>query len=86
MEETSQQEIYREYAEWFKKMSDEELVEAFNCQVGNAGWVARKITYLCALHAEFNNRNYDYSAIGTKGSLCLLRKIKLIGKKITPTT
>ena len=41
------------FPERFRAMSDVELVDAFNNQVGNNGWVSACMSYLWALHAEF---------------------------------
>ena len=63
-------------------MNDEQLVDAFNREVGNSGWTGSRASYLSALHEEFENRNYDYSAIGGKGSLSLKKKVRVTGNKI----
>ena len=55
--DNNQADIYREYMEGFKKMTDGELRDEFNHQMGNNGWIGRKITYMCALQAELKNRN-----------------------------
>jgi hypothetical protein len=73
---------YQEFRKRFAAMSDEELIGAFNREVGNPGWVASRGFYLLALHDEFENRGFDYSAIGSKGGLSLRNTIKLAGKKI----
>ena len=63
-------------------MSDEQLIEAFNHEVGNRGWSNSRSLYLSALHDEFENRNYDYSDIGELGALSFKNRVKIIGKKI----
>jgi uncharacterized protein YdbL (DUF1318 family) len=74
--------LFKEFKERFEKMSDNELVEALNGDVGNPGWVSARASFLTALHDELEARGIDYSAIGNKSSLSLKNKIKLVGKKI----
>ena len=65
--------------EWFKKKSDKELIDAFNSQVGNPGWVGARADYLSAMHEEFDNRLYDYSIIKSDdGGIFLRHKVKLV--------
>lgn len=71
-----------DFMERFKTMSDAELVEAFNKEVGISGWVSARAEYLIALHREFDERGIDYSAIGNEGGLSLSREVRLEGKKI----
>ncbi len=67
-----------EYLEWFKKKSDKELIDDFNSQVGNPGWVGVRADYSSAMHEEFDNRHYNYSIIGDKGGMFLRHKVKLV--------
>ena len=80
MEKTQKQ--LNEYRERFKAMSEEELIEAFNGDVGNPGWVSARALFHYALREEFDNRGIDYLDIGNKNSFSWKNKIKLIGKKI----
>lgn len=73
---------YREFRTHFATMSDEELVDAFNREVGNLGWVRSRGSYLLALRDEFESRGFDYSAIGNKEGFSLKNKVKVVGKKI----
>ncbi len=68
----------KEYLDWFKKKSDKELIDLFNREVGNPGWVSARADYLSAMNEEFDNRHYDYSIIGGKGHLYLRHKVKLV--------
>lgn len=70
------------FAARFREMSDEKLIEAFNREVGNSGWVNARAEYLSKLHEEFKVRGYDYSAIGNDGNLSFAHKIGLFGKTI----
>jgi hypothetical protein len=73
---------YEEYKERFRVMDDEQLIDAFNREVGNSGWTSSRAAYLAALHDEFHNRNYDCSDIDGDSGTSLKNKIKLIGKKL----
>lgn len=77
---------HQEFRARLAAKSDEELIEAFNREVENPGWVGARGVYLTAMHEEFENRGYDYSAIGNSGGLSLKNKIKLVGKKIETLT
>ncbi len=68
---------YNEFQKRFKAMSDKELIDAFNRDVGNPGWVSARGEYHGALRAEFENRGYDYLSIGDKGvSIKKMGKVK----------
>jgi len=73
---------FKEFKKRFKSLSDEEVIELFNKEVGKPGWVTARASYLAALHYEFNRRGFDYSVIGDFASLSLKHKIKLVGKTI----
>jgi len=73
---------YKEFKDGFKKMNDGQLIDVFNKEVGNTGWVSARGSYLFALHTEFEDRGYNYSAIGNKKYLSLAKRVKLVGKKI----
>ena len=72
----------QEYRQRFEEKSDEELIDAFNREVGNSGWGTARATYLCELHRAFERRGFDYSAIGDASGFSLKQKIRLEGKKI----
>ncbi|MCR4314189.1 MAG: hypothetical protein NUV84_03010 [Candidatus Uhrbacteria bacterium] len=73
----------QEYKERCKKMSDEQLIDAFNQQVGVNAWGTARSLYLAAIHNEFIERGYNYSDIGSKGGLSFAGKIKLESGKIS---
>ncbi len=73
---------YKEYSNRFRNEGNEELIDAFNREVGNPGLVGARADFLSALHDELEHRGFDYSAIGDKSSMSLQKKIKLVGKKI----
>lgn len=66
-----------EYTERLRSASIQKLVDGYNSQVGNRGWVSSKGCYLYALYYEFKNRNIDISVIDTGTGLRLDRRIKL---------
>lgn len=76
------QRLYRECKESLQKMSDEQLIDSFNKDVGNPGWVSARGRFHSALREEFENRGFDFSAIGNKNSLSFANKVVLIDKKI----
>lgn len=76
------QKTHQEFQERFNAMSDDELIDAFNREVGNPGWTSSRVTYLSLLHEEFKKRHFDYSVIGSVGGLSLNKKVKLIDKEI----
>lgn len=73
---------YKEFRNRFKKVSDKQLIGAFNREVGNKGWTTSRASYLAALHQEFEDRGYNYQSIGDKTGLSFKRKVKLVGKEI----
>ena len=74
--------LYKRFKRRMGNYSDEELIQAFNNEVGNPGWTSARAAYLVAIRDEFKERGYDYSAVGNEEGLSFARKIKLIGKKI----
>ena len=76
------QRLYNECKEKLHKMSDEQLTESFNKDVGNPGWVGARARFHSALREEFESRGFDFSAIGKKNGLSFTNKIILVGKKI----
>ena len=69
--------------EWdFSMDSDERLVEYFNRDVGNPGWVAARGRFHHALFSEFRIRGIDISCIQSGDSVSLARKVKHVVKKL----
>lgn len=66
---------FLEDVERFKKYSNDEIIQAFNDQIGNPGMVSRRMSYLSAIHHEFKRRGFDYSLIGDTQSLSFARKV-----------
>lgn len=65
----------------FSKMTDIDIIEVFNTQVGNTGWTTSRGIYLSCLKTEMCSRPFDLSAI-YNGELSFKKKIKLMGNKI----
>jgi hypothetical protein len=74
--------LFEEFTERFDSLTDIELVDCFNQQVGNSGWTSAKAFYLAALHKEFITRRFDYSIIGNQEGLSFNYKIQLRGCKV----
>ena len=73
--------LFEEFTERFDSLTDLELVDCFNQQVGNSGWTSAKAFYLAALHKIFIRR-FDYSIIGNQENLSFKYKIQLRGRKV----
>ena len=62
----------------FENRSNEEIVEAFNAQVGVLGWVRARGVYLETLREEFKNRKIDISVVKNEsGGFNLNQRVKL---------
>ena len=68
-----QLEKYEEFKVRFRNMEDKELVEAFNREVGNNGWVSSRLPYLVAMREEFAKRGFDTGVFGSERVLRLRR-------------
>ncbi len=66
-----------EFTERFRSATTAELVDAFNSQVGNPGWVSAKGRYLLALYHEFKRRGIDISVIDTGNGMNMDRHVRL---------
>ncbi len=79
----SQGEIYfQEFLVRFSTLSDADVVELLNSEVGNKGWGTARASYLAAIHHEFQRRKIDYSEIGDSKSLSLANKVVLRDNKL----
>ncbi len=78
----SQRNFYEEFRTRFRDLSNKDLIQAFNREVGNPGWTSARAAYLAALHREFEDRGFNYSAIGNKTELSFAKRVKLDGDKI----
>ena len=84
--ETSVQNRYDAFRLRLAECSVQELVDAFNREVGNKGWGTARACYLAALHGALDERGVDYSEIGDAKSLSFKQLIVLDpeGKKVSP--
>ncbi|ATA89233.1 hypothetical protein [Capnocytophaga stomatis] len=80
--EKTLQDFFQDYKLRFSKMTIDELIEVFNREVGNMGWVGIRGAYLAALHQEFLSREFDCSQFIFEDSTSLQYKIRLEGKKL----
>lgn len=78
----SNSKIYsEEFTARFNTYSDNEIISAFNCEVGKQGWGTARAAFLCSIHDEFDRRNFDYSSIGSKEYLSFKNPIRLNDNK-----
>ncbi len=77
--------FYQMYQKRLQNECDQELISCFNKEVGCKAWVSPRASYLAAIHSEFDRREFDYSAIGNRGSLSLKFKVRLWGNKLIIT-
>lgn len=64
-------------------LSDDQLVDAFNDEVGQSGWTQSRAAYLHALRDEFGRRGFDCDAVNHDwGGTSWSKKIKLVDKKV----
>lgn len=75
--------LFEEFLERFGAISDEELIQIFNKEVGNSGWGTARASFLAAIHHEFDKRGCDYSEIGDSNALSFKDLISLNEKKVS---
>jgi hypothetical protein len=78
------QDYYQDFMQRFSCFSDEQLIAAFNMEVGNMSGGNAHVSYLAALHHELHNRNLDYSAIGDIEKISFAEKVELLGNVVKP--
>ena len=66
-----------EFTEGFRSATTQKLVDAYNSQVGNRGWVSAKGRYLYALYHELKFRKIDISVIDTGTGMRLDQRVVL---------
>lgn len=62
---------------YVSELSDLELVEKFNREVGSNAWGNARAQYINKIHNEFLKRNIDSSLIINKHTMSLAKRIKL---------
>ena len=70
----------KDYENFFKKCSDQKLIDSFNGQVGNGGSCYAKMIYIQCLNSELKKR-FDVSVMGDSG-FSYVKNIYLRNKKI----
>lgn len=64
-------------------LSDEELVAAFNRQVGNTGWSPSRGRYLAELRSTLESRGWNLSAVRNEhGGLSYKCRVRLAGRRL----
>ncbi|MFA7448651.1 hypothetical protein SAMN05421738_107153 [Algoriella xinjiangensis] len=63
-------------------LSDQEVINSFNKEVGNTGWVAARAHFLKALINQFESREIDYSIIKNENTISFAKKVFLKEKKL----
>ena len=77
MQKVNHKKYKEECEKKFMKMTDNDIIDVFNKQVGNSGWTTSSGIYLFCLETEMRNRLFDLSAVFNKG-LFFGKKIKLV--------
>ena len=73
----NEQEAKYGFAAQLASLTDEQLVECFNREVGNRGWVSARGYFIVSLVREFEKRQIDCSSISADGAIQLDRPIQL---------
>ncbi len=68
----------------FRQLTDQEVIDRFNEETGKQGLGEARASYLAAIHAEFDDRGFDYVTIGGVGSLSFRNRVRLDGKIVVP--
>ena len=68
----------------FRAMSDDQLVEAFNREVGKPGWVSARADYLAMMCREFLSRRLDSSSFIKGNRMSLAHRIIRVGPLLVP--
>ena len=71
----------KDYKEFFKKCSNQKLIDCFNGQVRNAGWCTAKMIYLDCLKNEIKKR-FDMCSVINDDSCSYANHIYLKNKKV----
>jgi hypothetical protein len=74
------------FRQQFRKDSVDELIAAFNREVGCTGWVAARGVYLTALRDALLATGLDCSSFISIGAMAIDRRVTRRGRKIVPVT
>lgn len=72
--------LFLQFKKNLRYMADQDVINEFNEEVANPGRRGSNARFLSVMLQEFNRRGFDYSAIGDRNGISLL-KIKLIRKR-----
>ena len=70
------------FRERFRNATIEQLVEAFNGDVGNPGWIGARGSFHAALKEAFLGTGLDCSSFINRGSMSLACRIRLEGQRL----
>jgi len=73
---------YLDFENRFSNFSNDQLISAFNIEVGNMSGGLTHVSYLAALHNELHKRDLDYSDIGNSETLSFNEKVELLGNVV----
>lgn len=66
------------YREKFAKLTDYQVVQAFNNEVNGGGWTAGRAYYLQCLKEEFDERGINWDILKVDQGFSLKHKVTLI--------
>ena len=75
-------EYYIEFKSRLESYSDDELIQVFNGQVRIRAFGIARSAHLKAIRDEFDQREFDYSAIGDDTMMSYAHKVQLKNKTI----
>ena len=75
-----------EYREYFRDMTVDELIEAFNRDVGNPGWVRARSEFLTALREALLATGLDCSSFINERGTSLAERVVKDGASIVPVS
>ena len=70
------------FARRFLVCTDQELVQAYNREVGKDNWVNGRADYLFHLHKELVGREFDCSAVMSGRTMSMTSRVTLIDNKL----
>lgn len=79
---TDQLEAKYGFAKQLSQLSDTELIDRFNAEVGNRGWGNARMYFLHCLRAELNSRSFDSTCVVSDSGLQLRKQVRLVNGKL----
>jgi len=73
--------LFQSFSYRLSTLNDEQLVHAFNQEVGVHSWTNARGAYLAAIHREFDRRGLDYSLIGDERRLSFQHPVRITGDR-----